>query len=96
MARPSLKTRRIARDGREITIMQPVDHSLLLLDTHIPLPVVGANDMLPQRHGCAFVRRFRIIRLDVSGANQQNVADLDVASLRARPDVDALGFAACG
>lgn len=96
MTRPSLKTRRIARHGREVTIVQPVDHGLLLLDTHIPLPVVGANDMFPQRHGRTFVGRFRVIRLDVSGANQQDVADLDVASLRLRPDVDALGFAACG
>ncbi len=94
MTRPSLKTRRISRHSGKIAIVQPINHLLLLHDAHVPLAVVGSDDMFPQGARRALVRRLGIIRFDVAAADHEDVADGDVAALCARPDVDALVFAA--
>ena len=94
MARPRLKTRRIPRHRGEVAIMQPVDNPLFLRHPRPPLSIIDPKLMRPQRHPRPLVRRLAVIRLHKPTADEQDIADLDIAALCLRMDIDALVFAA--
>lgn len=88
--RPSLKSRRIAPYSRKIAVVQPVNDCFFLLHARPLLftAVIMAEADLGVLFGAALV-----VVLDEAGADEQDVADLDVAASRGGPDVDALRFA---
>lgn len=92
MCRPRLKRRRIPRHTRKIAIMQPIQHLLLLTHPRPPLSVHALS--MPQASTCAVSIAFAVVRFFPATADEQHVADLDVAALGSGADVDALVFAA--
>jgi len=94
---PALKGRRVARYRREVAVVQPVEHGLLLLDARpLDAPRLGAVLQVhrAQRGRGPLLGGQLVIPLDPARADQQDVADLDVAALRLRADVDPLRLAA--
>lgn len=49
ISRPSLKGRTISCDSRKVTVVKPINHGLLLLYAGVPLPIIRAQLMRPQR-----------------------------------------------
>lgn len=95
MSRPRLKGRCIARNGREIAIMKPVQNLLLLTQTNVSLAIFAVlATTVPQRSLCADFGGLGVVCLLPAAADEQHVADFDVATLGSGSDVDALIFAA--
>jgi hypothetical protein len=88
--RPPLKSRRIAPYSRKVAVVQPVNDRFFLLHTRPLLfaAVIMAEADLGVLFGAALV-----VVLDEAGADEEDVADLDVAASRRGPDVNALRFA---
>lgn len=95
MRRPRLKSRCVTPNSGKITIMQPVKNLLLLAQTRISLSILSVLSTAVPKCGFApFLRALLVIRLFPTAANEQHIADSDVATLRSGPDVDALVLAA--
>lgn len=82
---PTLKRRRVARHRRKVAIMQPVEHSVLLLDAGPAL--IGA---VARGRGAPGLVAQRGVVLDEARAHEQNVAGTHVAALRGGADVEPL------
>lgn len=95
MSRPSLKRRRVTSNRCEITVMQPVQHLLLLTHTRIPLTILTIlPSPMPQCRLCSVFWRPRIIRLFPPATHEKHVPNLDVATLSSRANIYTLVFAA--
>lgn len=95
MRRPRLKRRRIPRHTRKITIMQPIQHFRLLLHPRILEPILAIQARpMAQRGSRALGIRLAVVRLLPARADEEHVADFDVAALSGGADVDSLVFAA--
>ena len=93
--RPALKRGRIAPNGRKVAVVQPIFHGFLLLHAH-PL-CFAAVSLTGSAEGEAFrlLGRAFVVVLDPAAADEEDVADLDVATLRRGTDVNALVLAYC-
>jgi hypothetical protein len=95
MRRPRLKRRCIARNRREVTIMQPVKDLLLLTHTRISLAIIAIlASSVPQSGRRSSLICLVIVRFLPATANEEHVTNLDVAALSRRSDVNTLVFAA--
>lgn len=94
MRRPSLECGSVSSSGCEVTIVQPIDHPLLLAQSGPSLPIVDAELVRAHGKGIALVRRLRVVRLNPSAADEEHVADLDISALGGGTDVNALVQAA--
>ena len=95
LRRPTLKTRLIPSDRRKPTVMQPVNHRFFLLHTGPGLRVCGIVHGTHGYFGPFFGSGF-VVGVYEAGADEENIADLDVATLRLGADIDALGFSTFG
>lgn len=84
--RPDLKSRRIPSHPRKIAIVQPVPHSLLARDARKRQILVG-----PRGGGVARLRAELVVLLDEAGADEEDVANADVAALGFGAQIEALG-----
>lgn len=91
---PSFKSRRVSRHGGEIAVVQPVENLLLLPDARPPLTVIRTNRMRPQRHLRPLLGRLAVIGLHEAAPDEQDIANPDIPTLRLRPDINTLIFAA--
>lgn len=87
--RPALEAGRVPSHGGEVAVVEPVLHGLLLLDPR-PRLLAAVGAVAAQGEGVAFLGRPVVVVLHPAGADEEDVADLDVAALRGRTDVDAL------
>lgn len=94
MTRPGLESRCIPRHRSEIAIVQPINNPLLLTEPSIALPIVLTERVFAQRQGLGLLAWQAVVALDEAAADEEDIADFDVAALRRRADVDALVFAA--
>jgi hypothetical protein len=76
--------------------MEPVDHRVGGGHPGPELLVLGSKAVRAQRGGEALGVAEGVVGVDEAGADEQDVADLDVPALAGGADVDALGFAAGG
>ena len=91
---PALKGGLIAAHRTEVAVVQPIFHFFTLLYAD-PLRFTGVTLVdATESEGGAFFGRASVVVLGPAGADEHDVADLDVAALRSRQDVDALGGAA--
>lgn len=92
---PPLERGGIATHRSEVAVVEPVKDGLFLLQAGPALAVGGGIDgVFAQGEGVALLAGFLVVLVDEAGADEDDVADLDVAALGGGPDVDALGFAA--
>ena len=82
ICRPALETRRVPGHGTEIAVVQPGDHVLRLLDAG-PC-VIG---FFAEGDSGVFIRGTRVVVLGPAGADEKNVADLDMTALRGGADI---------
>jgi hypothetical protein len=92
---PPLERGGIATHRGEVAVVEPVEDGLFLLQAGPALAVGGGIDgVFAQGKGVALLAGFLVVLVDEAGADEDDVADLDVAALGGGPDVDALSFAA--
>jgi hypothetical protein len=96
LGRPALEAGRVARHGGEVAVVQPVEHGLFLGHAGVALLLLQAVAMLAQGERGAVLGRLGVEAFGPAGADEEEVADLDVAALGCRADVYALGLAAGG
>ena len=77
--RPALEARRVPGHGTEIAVVQPGDHVLGLLDAR-----PGVVGFFAKGDSGVFFSSARVVVLGPAGADEKNVADLDVTTLRGR------------
>ena len=97
-SRPPFKRGLIATHSSKVTIVQPILHLFRLLDPD-PRGLLRMRRRTPvaraaQRQPRSLRRRPVVIILRPARADEEDVADFNVAALRGRGDVDALCFAA--
>lgn len=90
-SRPAFKAGRIASNRGKVAIVKPVLHGLLLLDAR-PRLFAAVGTVAAQRESIAFLRASVIVVLHPAGADEEDVADFDVAALRGGPNINALPF----
>ncbi len=91
--RPPLKSGLVTTHCREIAVMQPVNNHLLLLHTN-PSRGVGMRLITPpQREPLPLLWTAIVVVLRPTCSNEQDITDLDIPSLRRRPDIDPLRLA---
>jgi hypothetical protein len=96
-SRPPLKSRRIPPHRRKITVVKPIQDRLFLLQAGVALSIRGGiNRVFTQGELVALLARGLVVLCHEAGADEEDVADLDVASLGGGADVNALGEAAGG
>ena len=96
ITRPGLETGRVARHGGEIAVVQPVQHLLALFYAAPLLSIVGAEHVWALGGRGAFFRRFGVVGLREACADEEDVADVYVATLGCGADVEFLSTAASG
>lgn len=90
---PALKRWGITPNGAEIAVVQPVLHGFFLLDAR-PLRGFGVRvAVATEGESRVFLRLAPVEVFGPSGPDQEDVANLDVAALGRRSDVEALVFA---
>lgn len=93
---PALKCRCITPNGSKPAVVEPVQHSFFLLHARPPLLLVRTNLMGTQGHLIAVLRSTGVIGFDEAAADETDGTWLDVAALRGRANVDALGLSTGG
>ena len=88
--RPGLERRTVSRNGGKVTIVQPIQHRILLLDPRIPLPIIHPQLMMPSCQLIPLLRRQAIVRFDEPAPDKQDITNPYIATLRLRSDIDAL------
>jgi len=94
MTRPSFESWGVAGDRGEVAVMEPVDHSFGLGDASPALPVVFAEGVWAQGGSGADGGGEGGVGGDEAGADEEEIADLNVTTLRDWADVNSLGFTA--
>ncbi len=95
MSRPRLKRRRITRHSSKIAIMQPIQHLFFLRYPRKPQTrLISLPRSMSQCQFSILLVTLTIIYFLPATSNEKHIADFDVATLRCRPDVDALVFTA--
>ena len=91
---PGLETRRIASYSSKVRIVQEVDNIILRADTSPPLSVywIMVAQLSSQSSLCALLLRLVVVRIDKSGANEQDIANLDITTVARWPQIDALAL----
>ena len=91
---PRFKSRRIARNSCKVAIVDPIQNTFFLCNTRPSLSIIFTDSVRSSGKSSAFIRRFRVVRLDETTTDEKEIANLDVSALGLWPDVNALIFTA--
>lgn len=92
LRRPTLEGGLVAGDGGKVRVVEPVGHGGRLLDADKAVAAVGAGKERAVGQRGPLGDRQGPVSLDEARADQQQIADADVAALVSRAQVDALGL----